>query len=258
MQGGREAILGPDDVPVRPNATLDRHSTVPLYYQLAGALKRRLEAGVWSAGDRFPSEREISEEFGVSRMVIRPAMSLLAADGHIERIKGSGTFVRPAKRTVAVRGLADLLREPAEVADRLRILEVGERLIRPGVSEVFRLEELGPRIGRVMAVLESSQIETCLCDSYTSSDRAPWVTATARAMLTGEIPDAVQPRPDLSGGEMTVEPSFAGRWEASELSISPGDPILLLSLLQRGPEGPLEFARFTFRTDSARALVLTA
>jgi hypothetical protein len=72
---------------------LDRSSDVPLYFQLAAALKAMLERDAREGGVHFPSEREIEEEFKVSSAVIRPALELLVADGAIVRVKGSRAFV---------------------------------------------------------------------------------------------------------------------------------------------------------------------
>ncbi|HUC08253.1 MAG TPA: GntR family transcriptional regulator, partial [Solirubrobacterales bacterium] len=88
------------DVPLARGRRLDRNSDVPLYFQLAATIKVMLEVGDWEAGARFASEREIEEEFGVSRAVIRPALDLLVGDGAIYRIKGSGAFVAPPRREI--------------------------------------------------------------------------------------------------------------------------------------------------------------
>lgn len=55
-------------------------------------------------GMRLPSEQTMAEHFGVSRTVVRDAITLLKSDGLLETRKGSGTFVRhrdtaPASRT---------------------------------------------------------------------------------------------------------------------------------------------------------------
>jgi GntR family transcriptional regulator len=52
------------------------------------------------AGTRLPSEKELAAQFEVSRMTVRQALDALAADGRVERVPGSGTFVR--RPTVAM------------------------------------------------------------------------------------------------------------------------------------------------------------
>src|SRR6185312_12711037 len=99
------------DIPLSGSRRLDRNSDVPLYFQLAAALKVMLEVEDWEPGARFASEREIEEEFGVSRAVIRPALDLLVGDGAIFRIKGSGAFVAPPRREIVVAGLVKLWME---------------------------------------------------------------------------------------------------------------------------------------------------
>lgn len=236
---------------------LDRQSFVPLYYQLAELLKERLEAGVWAPGDRFPSERELAEEFGVSRMVVRPALNLLVGDGDIERIKGSGTFVRPAKKDLPVRTLSSLFLDPLPDDWSVRVIETGERELRPGAPETPQVAELGPRVARVVVLLSRAGTPLCLCDSHTSLARAPWVLATARALAEGRPATPPRPRPELARGEGYIQTSFAGRWEAAELTIAPGSPVLMTTVTQGAPDGPVEFLRCIVRTDAARIRVST-
>nr|WP_250649235.1 MULTISPECIES: GntR family transcriptional regulator [unclassified Actinomyces] len=56
-----------------------------------------------SAGDPLPSERELCERFGVSRMTVRQAVDTLVADGAVERHQGRGTFVAPPKLDLQLR-----------------------------------------------------------------------------------------------------------------------------------------------------------
>ena len=63
----------------------------------------------WSAGDKLPSENELSETFGVSRMTIRQAMQKLKALGLIETRTGSGSFVREVSPEDALQDLIPLM-----------------------------------------------------------------------------------------------------------------------------------------------------
>jgi DNA-binding FadR family transcriptional regulator len=60
---------------------------------LRDAILDRLQSGHWRAGDRLPTERELSERFGVSRTTVRKALLELKQQGLIEQTVGSGTFV---------------------------------------------------------------------------------------------------------------------------------------------------------------------
>lgn len=60
---------------------------------LRESILEQLRSGHWRAGDRLPTERELSESFGVSRTTVRKALLDLKQQGLIEQTVGSGTFV---------------------------------------------------------------------------------------------------------------------------------------------------------------------
>ncbi|MBN1402061.1 MAG: GntR family transcriptional regulator [Anaerolineae bacterium] len=65
----------------------------PLYWQVADDVLAKIETGIWSPGDKLPSERELCERYGVSQITVRRALREL---GHLERIyshHGVGWFV---------------------------------------------------------------------------------------------------------------------------------------------------------------------
>jgi len=62
------------------------------YEQIAEYLRELVAAA--KPGDRLPSEAELCDRFGVSRMTARQAVQVVAGDGLIERRRGAGTFVR--------------------------------------------------------------------------------------------------------------------------------------------------------------------
>ena len=61
--------------------------------RIVDSVTERIQRGALKPGDRVPSEPELMKEFGVSRTVVREAMSGLQASGLVETRHGVGTFV---------------------------------------------------------------------------------------------------------------------------------------------------------------------
>jgi GntR family transcriptional regulator len=72
-------------------------SRIPLYYQLENVLREKITSGTFESGDRLPTESELIEEYGVSRITVRQALQALSEDGLIERKQGRGTVVAARK-----------------------------------------------------------------------------------------------------------------------------------------------------------------
>lgn len=84
--------------PVRsPSNGIDRHSPVPLYYQLYQLLLAQIEKGEWRAGAVIPTEKDLVEQYGLSRTTVRQALQQLVLDGCLSRHQGRGTFVTQPK-----------------------------------------------------------------------------------------------------------------------------------------------------------------
>ena len=62
--------------------------------EIAAALKKRIDHGEYAAGQRLPSEREISEELKVSRATVRGALLRLQTENLIDIVPRGGSFVR--------------------------------------------------------------------------------------------------------------------------------------------------------------------
>ena len=71
---------------------LDRRSPMPLWAQLLAELQRRLASGAFAP--RFPTDRELTETYGVSRQTAREAVRRLGDSIALDRQAGRGTFVR--------------------------------------------------------------------------------------------------------------------------------------------------------------------
>ncbi|TCM20683.1 GntR family transcriptional regulator [Novosphingobium sp. PhB165] len=66
-----------------------------LYHRVAGAIEEGICSGRYPEGTRLPGERDLAEEFGVSRPTIREAMIALEIRGLVSVRHGSGLFVMP-------------------------------------------------------------------------------------------------------------------------------------------------------------------
>jgi GntR family transcriptional regulator len=66
---------------------------LPFYYQVAGLLRNEILSGAWPPESRLPTEEELVKRYGVSRPTIRKAKRMLAEQGFIQDIKGSGCYL---------------------------------------------------------------------------------------------------------------------------------------------------------------------
>jgi GntR family transcriptional regulator len=236
-------------------AQLRRLSSVPLYFQLTEILKERIEAGRWAAGERFPSERELAEEFQISRTVIRPALDLLESDGQLVRIKGRGTFVTPPKAPWPIAGLAHLLERPRSDDTEVRILGVSEQKAEPDARELLELRGRAPTVLQAAAVVLTSGSPVYMTNSFIVAERLP---ALAELLTSGPVDAASAWAPKgrrarLAGGSATIATAFVSQWEAIQLDLAAGDLCFLIRYVARarGKDGthPAEFARIVFRSD---------
>lgn len=148
---------------------MPRKSGQTLVMQVSDALRDRIAQGIYPSGTRLPSEAQMTNEFNVSRTVVREAVAALRADGLVEAKQGAGIFVlatRPdmelpfnnidferisnviemlelrAAVEVEAAGLAAVRRSPAQeerILDALRILRQKSATGQSTVAEDFDL-----------------------------------------------------------------------------------------------------------------------
>lgn len=68
----------------------------PVYLQLADLIERKINKNEYPLGSKIPSERELINTFGISRMTVRKAIDVLIEKGLLTRIHGKGTYVSQA------------------------------------------------------------------------------------------------------------------------------------------------------------------
>lgn len=77
---------------------------VPAYIRIHDAVKKQIDDGFWEISQRLPSERDLADDYEVSRMTLRQAITLLVEEGILERRVGSGTYVASHRVQEKMRG----------------------------------------------------------------------------------------------------------------------------------------------------------
>jgi len=85
---------------------------LPRYAEIRRSLEQSILSGAWPPGHRVPSEQELVERFGCSRMTVNRAVSELAASGMVIRRRRSGTFVA---LPVSQKSVSEIQNIPEEV-----------------------------------------------------------------------------------------------------------------------------------------------
>ena len=103
-------------------AKLKRIKTESLRSQVYVQLKSMLMEGVWKAGEKMPSENELCEKLGVSRVTVRAAIQQLEILGLIETRHGGGNFVMDFSSISAMNAFHPLI-QIGENQDIITVLE---------------------------------------------------------------------------------------------------------------------------------------
>lgn len=239
----------------RSRRTIDRGSPLPYYYQLKEILRERVTSGELAPGDRLDGEHVLCERYGVSRTVVRQALSDLHRENVLDRQKGRGTFVaheRTSQSLVqSLNGLYDDVRsmgrtlhsEVRSLTVELADADVAARLEIPPETPVTAIERLRfvdgePWVYTLSHVpvryapdlvdqdLREDSLYRLLCERYGQS------LVRSRRMVEAHRTD-----PPLT----------------KDLQIGPSDPVLKLTNVTYGSHGaPIETFIAFHRADRSR------
>lgn len=236
-------------------AVLDRTSPMPYYHQVKHALVSAVATLGLRAGDRVPGDHQLCEFFGVSRSVVRQALSELEAEGLVERVKGRGTFVAAPKvpeglvrstaglhEEAAARGsrvVSDVLRQEIEAADESQAAALG---VAPGTRILV--------IERVRRVDGEPWAHTT---SFMPADRVPGLEG--EDLREQSLYTLLRERYGLvpAGGRRSLEAAPAPVRAAHLLGTTEGAPVLVLRSVLRDAAGdPYEAFIAYHRGDRSR------
>jgi len=115
------------------------------------SLREAIDTGRWKPGERIPTERALSDHYGVARNTIRRALQQLEDAGRIVRHVGRGTFVEHGKRTQP-----DDLARRIENASPTEIMEV-RLIIEPQAAECAAARANGAELDAMAECLKKGE-----------------------------------------------------------------------------------------------------
>lgn len=214
----------PHRQPVPVTGRLDDASPFKKHLQLQ-AILRHHALEVCDPGRPIPSERELTQQFGVARMTVRNAIDALVDDGVLERIVGVGTFAAFPKVDLQVK-----LTSYSEEMHRRGMVPTG-RVLRfdeiPASRQLAREMELeeGTPVVRLRRLLLADGLPMNLDENYLPSHRVPgFLEDPAPRKLYASLNERYGLV--MQWGEDQVEATAATPQDAKHLGVDVGTPLL--------------------------------
>lgn len=221
---------------------------LPKYIQVSERLIREIAAGHLPDGVRLPGEREMAADLGLSVGTLRKALAVLAEKGLLERVQGSGNYVRHREGVVSVYGFFRLERPKGGGLPTAEVLDVG-RYDRPLNAPQFGNH---PQAHRIRRLRRLDGVAIAVEEIWLDAGRAAKVTADD---LSDSLYQFYRDRLGLVIGsvEDRIGLRSAPDWVPDSFGIRAGQPAVHITRLSWDSGGhAVEFSRTWFDQDKAR------
>lgn len=227
-----------------------RNNAIPLYYQLETLLRRKIFNGDYPAGAPIPSEDALSEEYSVSRITVRQALSALEADGLILRHRGRGTFVSENVRDIGIPRFTGSIEDLVlmGIQTKTDLLDFSWAVANETIKKKLKIK--GDKVLRVEKIRRTKEGPLSHVFNYLPADIGKKVnkqSARAKPMLIILEEDlGIQ----LSEADQTVEAIIADTTTAELLGIRVGEPLLKTERVVYDVDmKPVEYVSVCYRAD---------
>jgi GntR family transcriptional regulator len=235
------------------NITIDKQSAVPYYHQVKVAVKALIANGDLKPGDMLSSEFSLSEQIGISRLVVHRAYRELVTEGLLIRKRAKGTFVSPPnKRSYTVVGplfsmTENLVKDGLEPSNKVLLQEVI-----PASQEVrheIRLPE-GARVIHLRTLRMAKQLPFAIEEMYFPFDRFPSLAdldLNNRSIYT-TLDTIYNAHPQEALDIITA--GSASHEEAVLLGVNKGAPVMRVKRVSTDIQGlPIEYSQVVFHAE---------
>ena len=199
----------------------------PLYAKVKEHILDNIRSGAWEAGRRVPSENELVESFGISRMTANRALRELTAEGYLNRVPGVGTFVKEAPALSSLMELRNIAEEIAQRGHRYSSRVIAKATVdsNPALNAEFEDRAL-KRLFHIVIVHEENGVPVQLEDRHVNPSVVPdfldgdFTQTTPTAVLLAATP--------VDELEHTVEATMPTPEQQRLLGIAGHEPCLAL------------------------------
>jgi GntR family transcriptional regulator len=148
---------------------------LPVYLQIAELLARQIKAGYWHSGERLPTEAELAQTLSVAVGTLRKSLALLEEQGVLERIQGSGTYVR---QTAGSQQIYELFRLELSNGPGLPTAHILDLSLQPRPAALAAITREGEPCWRVRRLRFLSQQPVALEEIWFSASDCPDLPAS--------------------------------------------------------------------------------
>lgn len=220
--------------------------STPLYLQLAQKLRDHIARGGIGIGSALPSERDLSELVGMSRVTVRKAIEMLIEEGLLLRKQGSGTFVSQRIEAPGT-GLSSFSEDARSRGDDPGVIWILKTYALPTEEEALALElPLSASVARLGRVRLSGGEPLAIENAVIPAMFVPDIETLGESLYGALERSGMRP----AHGTQRIRASLATPTEAGILSIAENAEILRIERRTRAADGrPVEFTRSAYRGD---------
>jgi len=227
----------------------------PSYVQIQEHIAELILSGKLKPETKIQSERDYSEEMGVSRMTVRRALTELVSEGLLERRHGSGTYVAKPRVTYEAQELLNNIQAMRDryLATASQLLEFDEIVASRRLAENLEVE-IGHSLYRVVILRLANRVPVILERSFFPCSRCPGMEEwdLEKTPLFDLLVNVYGATPGRIS--QTVEAITANETIAKQLRVPEDAPLLMLNqtLYSNDDQKPIVFSQNFLRGDFAR------
>ena len=228
-----------------PLESFSLETPAPLYARVKQAIVQKIRSGAWLPNTKLPSESELLQQLGVSRMTINRALRELTIEGLLVRMQGVGTFVAMPKGTAALFEIHNIAQEIADRGHvhRSAVMVLEEVPAKASPTLPFALDGI-ERLFHSVIVHYENEVPVQIEERFVNAQIAPlylqqdFTRTTAYAYLMDLAP--------LTGGEHVVEAIHATSAECRLLGIKRNEACLMIRRRTWSAQGVVGCARLVY------------